>query len=235
MNNFQERLTMRRLPADDRPYEKMMVSGPQALTDAELMAIIIRSGSQKDTALALCQKLLAADHDRKGLGFLQDMSLEELMAYPGIGPVKATQLKAALEIGTRAQKRDARQPRPVIRTPQDAIDLLEQEMCQLSREELRIILLDIRNRVIRVCRIAGGGLAAAVIHPRDLFREAVKANAAAMILAHNHPSGNSSPSHDDLETTRRLLDAGEMMGVKVVDHIILAAGGSTSLKQIGLI
>jgi len=235
MDRNQRHLTMRCIPVDDRPYEKMMASGPQALTDAELMAIIIRSGSQQDTALSLCQRLLAADQNSRGLAFLQDKSLEELMSFQGIGQVKAAQLKAALEIGSRAVSAASRQHHKFIKSPQDAIDLLEREMCQLSREELRIVLLDIRNKVIRVCRVAEGGLAAAVIHPRDLFREAIKANAAALVLAHNHPSGNSTPSHDDLETTRRLVEAGDMMGVRVVDHIILASGGSTSLKQCGLI
>ena len=235
MDHEQRRLTMRCLPVDDRPCEKLLASGPQALTDAELMAIIIRSGSQQDTALSLCQRLLADDQNGNGLAVLQDKSLEELMCFPGIGQVKAAQLKAALEIGSRAYCSNSHQKRVMIRSPQDAINLLEREMCQLSREELRIVLLDTRNRVLRICRIAEGGLAAAVIHPRDLFREAIRANAAALILAHNHPSGNSAPSHDDLDTTRRLVEAGDMMGVKVVDHIILAFGGSTSFRQNGLI
>jgi len=235
MKNGQDRLTMRCLPVEDRPYEKMMSSGPQALTDAELMAIIIRSGSQKDTALALCQRLLMSGSSQPGLAFLQEKSLEEMMLFPGIGQVKAAQIKAAIELGSRAVCSVSRLRLTVLKSPQDAINLLEREMCQLPREELRIVLLDIRNRVIRVSRIADGGLAAAVIHPRDLFREALRANAAAMILAHNHPSGNSTPSHEDLETTRRLVEAGDMMGVRVVDHIILASDGSTSLKQCGLI
>lgn len=235
MKNGQDRLTMRCLPIEDRPYEKMMTAGPQALTDAELMAVIIRSGSQQDTALALCQRLLVSENNQHGLAILQEKSLEEMMSFPGIGQVKAAQIKAALELGSRAVCSVSRLRQTILKSPQDAITMLEREMSQLSREELRIVLLDIRNRVIRVSRIAEGGLAAAVIHPRDLFREALRANAAAMILAHNHPSGNSTPSHDDLETTRRLVEAGDMMGVRVVDHIILAADGSTSLKQCGLI
>ena len=108
-------------------------------------------------------------------------------------------------------------------------------MLALPREELRIVLLDVRNRVIRISRVSEGGLSSAVIHPRELFREAIRANAAAMILAHNHPSGDASPSAEDLETTRRLIEAGQMMGIQVIDHIILASGGSLSLKRTGLI
>ena len=127
------------------------------------------------------------------------------MEYPGIGPVKAAQILAALEIGSRASSSRRRVRQTQIRSPNDAIDLLETDMLALPREELRVILLDVRNRVIRVSRVSEGGLSSAVIHPRELFREAIRANAASMILAHNHPSGDASPSVGDLETTRRLL------------------------------
>ncbi len=227
-------LTMRSLPVEDRPCEKLLASGAQSLTDAELLAVIIRSGTRQESAISLCQRILAEDQSGCGLTFLQESSLEELMLLPGIGQVKAAQLKAAVEIGNRAASGVSR-ARRLIRTPQDAISLLESEMRTLPREELRIVLLDVRNRVIRISRVSEGGLSASVIYPRDLFREAVKANAAALILAHNHPSGDATPSREDLDTTRRLAEAGEMMGVKVVDHVILAAGGSISFKQRGLI
>lgn len=228
-------LTMRGLPLDDRPYEKLASYGPNSLSDAELLAVIIRSGSRQDTALSLCQRLLASGREGQGLSFIQDSSLEELMILPGIGQVKAIQMKAALEIGRRASIGPVYSGRPQVRTPQDAICLLESEMRHLPREEMRIIMLDVRNRVIRISRIAEGGLSNSVIYPRDLFREAIKANAAGLIIAHNHPSGDAAPSREDMETTRRLAEAGEMMGVKVVDHIILATGGSISFKQSGLI
>jgi DNA repair protein RadC len=235
MNLKTDHLTMRRLPAADRPYEKMTALGPQALSDAELLAVIIRSGSRRESALALCQRLLAMDEAGRGLSHILESSLEELMALPGIGRVKAAQMKAALEIGSRVATGSRHASRHQIRTPEDAINLLEREMRILPREELRIVLLDVRNRVIRVCRISEGGLSSSVIYPRDLFREAVKANAAALILAHNHPSGDASPSREDMETTRRLIEAGEMMGIKIVDHVILAADGCISFKQSGLI
>lgn len=227
-------LTMKCLPVADRPYEKMLASGPQALSDAELLAVIIRSGTRESSAVQLCQKLLSTQTGNS-LNTIQDNSLEELMAFPGIGQVKALQIKAALEIGSRAMATSRSQVRQPIRSPDEAIKYIENEMRLLPREELRIILLDIRNRVIRTCRISEGGLSASVIQPREVFREAVKANAAAMILAHNHPSGDSTPSREDMETTRKLLEVGELMGVKVVDHLILAAYGSTSFKQLGLI
>ena len=234
MNESNSHLTMKSLPVSDRPYEKMLIKGPQALSDAELLAVIIRSGTRELSAVQLCQKLLSAQ-DGKSLNIIQDKSHEELMAFPGIGRVKALQIKAALEIGSRALAASRSQVRQPIRSPEDAIKFIENDMRLLPREELRIILLDIRNRIIRTCRISEGGLSASVIHPREIFREAVKANAAAMILAHNHPSGDSTPSREDMETTRKLLEVGEMMGIKIVDHLILASYGSISFKQLGLI
>ena len=156
------------------------------------------------------------------------------MQHEGIGMVRAVQLKAVLEIARRAGS-DSNKPRQMIRTPEDAAKLLEGEMIHLPREELRTILLDIRNRVIRVIRIAEGGLASSVISPRDLFREAIRANAAALILIHNHPSGDASPSREDIETTRRFIEMGDLMGVRVVDHLVIARSGTISLKQQGLI
>ncbi len=229
------RYTMKQIPDSERPGERFFALGPAALTDAELLAIIIRNGNRNSNALQLAQNLIInASGGKGGLDFLQDCSLEELMSHAGIGRVRAIQLKAIIEIAARAGA-GARKPRATIRTPQDAAKLVETEMTNLPREELRAILMDIRNRVIRVIRIAEGGLAASVICPRDLFREAVRANSAALILAHNHPSGDQSPSTEDIETTRRFVEMGELMGVKVVDHIIVARGGLTSLKQQGLI
>ena len=228
------RLTMKDLPDTERPCERFFALGASVLSDAELIAIILRSGNRNQNVLQMAQKLIAEESNGKGLSFLHELSLEELMRHEGIGKVRAVQLKTIIEIGNRAGSA-ARIPRQSIKTPEDAGRLIEAEMMNLPREELRTILLDVRNRVIRVIRIAEGGLSSSVISPRDLFREAVRANAAALILAHNHPSGDQTPSREDIETTRRFMEMGEMMGVRVVDHLIIARGGMTSLKQQGLI
>lgn len=232
-------LTMQDLPADDRPSEKLMHQGAAALSDAELMAVIIRSGSRHETALSLAQRLLNTLGDGansfSGLKALRDSSIEELTAFPGIGRVKAAQLKAAMELGSRVNRNGRLTNRRQIRCPEDILDCLAPEMAVLPREELRAVLLDARNRVIRVCQIGQGGLTGAVIHPRDLFREAVKANAASLILVHNHPSGDASPSDEDIETTRRMAKMGEMMGIQVIDHLVIASSGSTSLREQGLL
>jgi DNA repair protein RadC len=228
-------LTMRGMPVGDRPYEKLHQSGAKSLSDAELLAIIIRTGNRSETALALCQRLLAQGGAGAGLSQLTQASLEELILFPGIGRVKAIQLLAAFEIGCRTSGGFRHNDRTQIQTPADAIALVEPEMLALAREEIRIILLDIRNRVIRISRIAEGGLSASVIQPRELFREALRANAASIIMVHNHPSGDASPSRQDIETTHRLGEVGELMGIKIVDHLIVAAGGSVSLRQQGVI
>lgn len=249
------RLTMKTIPVEDRPTEKLCRLGPNALSVAELLAVIIRSGTTRETALAICQRLLSeADRGGQssgqestpsqpssqdnvpGLRRLIDLSLEEMQAVGGIGQVRAAQIKAALELGNRMQSQQSISAnRRVVKAPEDAIRLLESDMRFLCREEFRAIMLDIRNRIIRISQISAGSLNASIVHPRDLFREAVKANAAAIILAHNHPSGDSTPSREDIETTKRFMEIGEMMGVKVVDHLVIAQAGSVSLRQLGLI
>ena len=169
-----------------------------------------------------------------GLPWLVQAEVEELRQISGIGRVKALQLKACVELGNRminALQNEYRQP---IRTPSDAILFLEPRLRLQPREEFHVLLLDTRNRLIRSVHVGGGGLDAAVIYPRDIFREAVKANAAAIMLAHNHPSGDASPSRSDIDSTARFVEIGTMMGIPVLDHLIIASGGSISLKQRGL-
>lgn len=223
----QKHLTMKTLPVEDRPTEKLQRLGAAALSEAELLAVIIRSGTHRETALALSQRLL------QDLQLLQESSFEELQLLHGVGEVRAAQIKAILELGHRLQLPRAANGKPRIRDPRDAIRLLEGEMRLLRQEEMRVILLDSRHRVIRIQTIAQGTLNSAVTHPRDLFREALKANAAAVIMAHNHPSGDARPSPEDLAATRRFVEVGELTGIPVVDHLIISSSGSLSLKERG--
>lgn len=224
-----QHLTLKSLPPTDRPTEKLSRLGAPALSDAELLAVIIRSGTAKETALAVCQRLVLEPK------FLLEASLEDLQQTSGIGQVRAAQIKAAIELGSRLTLKTVALPDKKVRQPQEAIAMIEGQMHQLTREEFWVILLDTRHRVIRMRQIAVGSLNATIVHPRDLFREAIRANAAAIILAHNHPSGDAEPSPEDLSTTQRMIKIGEMTGIPVVDHLIIASGGSISLKQRGLI
>lgn len=224
-----QHLTLKSLPPTDRPTEKLSRLGAPALSDAELLAVIIRSGTAKETALAVCQRLVLEPK------FLLEASLEDLQQTSGIGQVRAAQIKAAIELGSRLTLKTVALPDKKVRQPQEAIAMIEGQMHQLTREEFWVILLDTRHRVIRMRQIAVGSLNATIVHPRDLFRDAVKSNAAALILAHNHPSGDCTPSQEDIDATVRFMEMGKLMGVRIVDHIVIAQGGSVSMRQLGLI
>lgn len=222
---------MKELPLSERPYEKAEQKGVGKLGQAELLAIVLTSGRSGETAIQVAQKILVKSEGLKGL---LDMSPQELQEIPGIGPVKAVRVLAAVELGQRAVAERRAEVRTPAQGPDDVIRHVEAEMRYLAREEFHVLLLDTRNRIIKSVRISQGGLAAAVIHPRDIFREAVKANAASMVLVHNHPSGDSSPSQADIESTRKFTELGKMMGIPVLDHVIVGAESSSSFSRLGL-
>lgn len=224
-------LTMQELPLADRPYEKMEMVGAEALSEAELLAIILCSGYQGTSSLSLAQQLLVR---YPSLADLADVDLEEFTHFRGIGRIKALRLKAAFEIGRRVQFPHPQEAHPRINSSQAAIAFMEASLSQKPREEFHVLLLDVKGRLIRCVQMALGGLNTANIFPRDIFREAVRANAAGMILCHNHPSGDPSPSEQDLLSTKNLQALGNQMGIKVLDHIIIARRGSVSLKALEL-
>jgi len=221
------------LHVSSRPYERLEACGEKSLSDAELLAILFRSGSTGCSSLQLAQNVLLLDSRGEGLSFLRDLSIEELKSCKGLGRVKALTLKAAMELGRRSMHVDPFWKNRQISGPQDAITIFENEMVHLKKEEVHTLLLDTRHRVIRHVMISSGGLASAGIYPRELLREAIKANAAAFVLAHNHPSGDPKPSPDDIQTTKALKKAADMIGIELVDHIVVGHGSSTSLKELG--
>jgi DNA repair protein RadC len=223
------RLIMKELAIDDRPYEKLEAYGSQALSDSELVAILLRTGRKGKTSLELARDLLAG----QGAARIGRQSLEEIQSVAGIGRVKAITLKAAIEFGRRVLQEKRLRRGDEIRCPSDAIALFEPLLAPLDREEFHVLLLDTRHRVIRSERVSSGGLASAVIAPRDVFRLALRANAAALMLAHNHPSGDPTPSRQDIEATRVFSELGSLMGIPVLDHLILGSESSCSLKQLG--
>ncbi|MCL6610616.1 MAG: DNA repair protein RadC [Peptococcaceae bacterium] len=222
---------MKELPEDIRPRERLLKEGAEALSEIELLAILLGTGSREATALELASLVMARF---KSLRLLLDATVEELSEVKGVGPAKACQVKAALELARRLAQFSG-PPRPVIKSPDDAAGLVMEEMRHLDREHFRALLLNIRNQVIGVDKVSVGTLNSSAVHPRELFRNAIKRSAASVILVHNHPSGDPTPSREDLDITLRLSEAGKIIGIEVLDHIIIGDNRFTSFKAKGLI
>ena len=218
------------LPSGDRPRERLRDAGPAAVSNSELLAILLRTGGAKENALAMASRLLATFN---GLAGLARSSFAELCAQRGLGEAKAAQIQAALELGKRLV---AAQPeeRPVIRSADDVARLLQSEMGLLDQEHMRVLLLNTRNQVLAANDVYRGSVHTAVVRIGELFREALRHNAPAIILAHNHPSGDPKPSPDDVAMTQQAIEAGELLDVEVLDHVVIGHEGFVSMKQQGL-
>ncbi len=223
-------VAMKDMPADMRPREKMLTQGEDGLSDAELLAIILGNGTRNLSALDLANKLII---EHKGLRNLKELSLDELTDEKGIGPAKAVSIKAAIEIGRRIAM--GYRERQTIRSPEDAKNLVMEEMRYFDREHFRVLYLDRKGGLIVWEDVSVGGLHSSIVHPREVFKTAVKRSAASIILIHNHPSGDPSPSREDIDVTHRLADAGKIMGIEVLDHIVIGEATYYSLKEQGLI
>lgn len=232
---IQNKLKIKDLPVSERPYEKLEKYGADVLSNAELLAIIIRTGNRNETSVALAQRVLMQDDSSDGLPFLHNISLEELRNISGIGRVKAIQIKAVMELSKRISSTFNTGNRVVIKSPDDVDRLLREEMRHLKKEVFKVILLNTKNHLIKQLNISVGSLTASVVHPREVFSEAVKAGCSAVIFVHNHPSGDPEPSTEDIDTTGRLVNAGNILGIKVLDHIIIGNGKYISLKERGLL
>jgi DNA repair protein RadC len=222
--------TIKELPAHDRPRERLVRLGPGALSTAELLAIIFRTGVGGENALALAGRLLA---HFGGIAGLAQLSLSQLTAERGIGTAKAAQLQAALELGRRMTLA-APEERPQIRSPGDAAMLLLQEMGYKEQEHFRVLFLDTRNRVLGGELIYKGSLNQSQVRVGEVYREAVRRNCAAIIVAHNHPSGDPSPSPEDVSVTRDLVAAGKLLGIELLDHLVIGHQRWVSLRERGL-
>ncbi|NLY73700.1 MAG: DNA repair protein RadC [Firmicutes bacterium] len=223
------RVTIKDLPLEERPRERLVQFGPEHLSNAELIAIILRTGSANRSAIDLGKELLANYKDLRGIA---KASLAELADQTGIGQAKAVQLKAAFELGRRVLTSNPFQL-PSIRKPDDAYDLLKASFQDLDREHFKVVHLNTKNQVLKVETTAVGILSSSPVHPREVFKEAVKMSSAGLILAHNHPSGDPTPSQDDLLLTKRLYEAGEILGIRIIDHLILGDNRYLSLKECG--
>ena len=218
------------LDQDERPRERLERLGAQALSNAELMAILLRVGRPGENAVQMGQRLLQAVG---GISGLNQAAFDELCAQPYIGPAKAAQIKAAIELGRRLML-ESPEERPAIHSPADAANLVQYEMSALEQEELRVILLDTRNRVLAVETIYRGSLNSSQVRVGEVFRTAIRRNSANLIVVHNHPSGDPTPSPDDVAVTRAIIQAGKLLDVEVLDHVVIGRGRFISLKERGL-
>jgi DNA repair protein RadC len=220
---------IRDLPAEDRPRERLEREGPAALSNRELVASLLGTGDGRSSALDLAGRLLGG-----GLRGLRAASFAELRGERGVGPAKAARLLAALELGARLPA-EGRSAAPTLRTPEEAARHLLPRYGARPVETFGLLALDVRHRLKREAVISIGCLTSSLVHPREVFQEAVVSRAAALVLFHNHPSGDPEPSAEDLSLTRRLHSAGALMGIEVLDHLILGAGSYVSLKQRGVL
>lgn len=226
----QYRPMIRDLPQGERPRERLAHYGAAALSTAELLAIILRVGTDGENVIRVAEQLLVRFD---GLPGLAQATVEELCQVKGVGVAKAVQVKAALELGRRLLVA-APHERPQILSPADAANLLMAEMSLLAQEHLRTLLLDSRNRVMKIHTVYVGSLNAASVRVAELFREAIRANCASLILAHNHPSGDPTPSAEDVQLTRSAAEAGQLLGIDVLDHLIIGRQRFVSMKERGL-
>lgn len=228
MNDYCEYTTIKNMPVSERPREKMLTYGCQSLSNAELLAIILSTGTKDRTAIDLARGILNMSGD--GLRTLTDCTIEELMQIRGVGLAKASQVVAAVELGKRiALTTNVNNYK--IQGPEDVGNLLMEEMRYLNKEIFNIILLNTKNNVIAIENISVGSLNASIVHPREVFNIAIRRSSSAIILTHNHPSGDPKPSAEDINITKRLIEAGTIIGITVLDHIIIGDGIYFSMKE----
>lgn len=213
----------------DRPRERLIRQGAASLSNQELIAILLRTGTKEESVLVLANRILSS-FDK--IQDLKDATIEEMMTVKGVGQAKAVQLLAAAELGKRLYRKHS-EGRYVIRSPEDAAAYLMTDMSSLSQEHFVVLFLNVKNEVLHKQTIFIGSLNSSIVHPREIFREAVKRSAASIICAHNHPSGNPSPSPEDIEVTKRLTEAGSIMGIDLLDHVIIGDHRFISLKEKG--
>lgn len=224
-------LMIRDYPEEERPRERLMKDGPETLSNQELLAIILRTGTKKESVLQLSYRII---QNFEGLKLLKDASIEELTSLNGVGTAKAVQLIAAMELGRRVSRLQLEE-RYTIRSPEDGANYVMEDMRFLSQEHFVCLYLNTKNQVLHRQTVFVGSLNASIVHPREVFREAFRRSAASLICFHNHPSGDPTPSREDIEVTKRLAECGKMLGIDMLDHIIIGDQKFISLKEKGYV
>jgi len=224
---MKDSFTVHDLPLSERPRERLLKLGSEALSAQEVLALILGRGVKGESVMVTSQKLLSRFGNLKGIA---NASIEELTQTKGIGPAKAAQIKAALELSKRLEADISEKPKPIIKSPEDVAAVVKTRLKGKKKEHFFVLCLDTRNRLINDRLVSIGSLDTSIVHPREVFREAVSSSAASVIFAHNHPSGDPEPSKEDVELTKRLAKAGEIIGIDVLDHIIVCNENYLSLK-----
>lgn len=224
--------TIHDLPLSERPRERLFKLGIEALSTQEILALILGRGIKGESVMVTAQKLITRFGNIKNIS---DASIAELSQINGIGPAKAAQIKAAFELGKRSQGNPEQGHKVSIKTPQDVLQAIGNKLKEKKKEHFLILSLDTRNKLIDIQTVSMGSLDSSIVHPREVFKEAISSTAASVIFVHNHPSGNTEPSEEDIKITRRLIEAGSILGIEVLDHIIVSDSNLLSMKAKGLL
>lgn len=224
--------TVKELPATERPYEKCEKYGPQVLSDAELLAVIIRTGSKNERSIDLAARVLNYNSANPGLIGLNYMNMKELMSIRGIGRVKAIQLLCVTELSKRMAKQ-TRQDRMQFVNPELVANYYMEDLRHLQQEKVVLLMLDTKSKMIKEMEMTSGTVNASLLSPREIFLNALKYEAVNLILLHNHPSGDPTPSREDIHSTKRIREAGNLIGIKLMDHIIIGDNRYISLGEEG--
>lgn len=224
-------MKIKEMPAGERPVEKLFSHGKAALSNAELIGILLGSGTREASAVSIADEIISAAGGIKGLS---ELDCEDLIRIRGIGPRKAATIVCALELGRRVATESGKQ-KLCVRSPESLADLFMEDMRYAHKEYFKVLMLNVKLEIIGLETVSVGELSGAPVHPRESFEPAIRKGAAAVCFAHNHPSGDPTPSDDDLKITRRLMECGDLLGIRVLDHIIIGDGVYSSLKEEGYI
>lgn len=224
----QYKICIRDMPEDERPRERLLKYGPEALSNAELLAIILRTGTQKENVINLCSRIFSEYSIKQ----LSQANVSKLTEIHGIGAAKAAQIAAVFELARKLES-FTDEPKRKIRSPADVYSILYPKMREQKRERLVALLLDTKNQVLREEVISIGSLNANIVHPREVFKAALMESCASVILSHNHPSGDPTPSREDIAVTEKLVEGGKLLGIDVLDHVVIGEGRYVSLKDEG--